>query len=53
MITPALVTTIKSSSPVTVVIQTILPLRSVIVAVLIPLPPRLDNRYSSTGVRLP
>ncbi len=42
--TPALVTMIKSSSPVTVVIHTTLPLRSVIVAVLIPLPPRFDKR---------
>ena len=44
IITPEFVTTIKSSSPVTVVIHTMLPFFSVIVAVLIPLPPRLDKR---------
>ena len=53
MTMPLAVMSISSSASVTLLRATTLPLRSVVLMLMTPLPPRRVLRYSSTCVRLP
>ena len=53
MILPYWLISMTSDFSVTCAMPTTLPLRSVVLTLITPLPPRLVRRYSSAGVRLP